>query len=304
MAGLADRVMAQTRALPRRRPVPGAARVRNLPLLTGLLLVGALVVLGLAGPAVVGTAGLKLGGAEFRAPPSAAHPLGTDTTGRDVLTFLLHAIIPSLVIGLIAGGAGTLTGTALGLLTGYLRGPVDTVVRTAADIAMTIPSLAVLVVISAFVRTTSIELMALIVALFSWPYPTRAIRAQTLALREQAFVQLAKLSGRSELAIAFLELLPNLLPYIMAGFVGAVNGGILASVGLQLLGLGPRHVPTLGLMLEEAFNAGALIRGFWWWWAPPAGVLAVLFLGLFLISMGLDEIANPRLRRQRIGSNP
>jgi peptide/nickel transport system permease protein len=143
--------------------------------------------------------------------------------------------------------------------------------------------------------------MALIVALFAWPSPTRTIRAQTLSMREQAFVQLARLSGRGEIEIAFKELLPNLLPYIIAGFVGSVSGGILAAVGLQLLGLGPRLTPTLGLMLEESFSAGALVRGLWWWWGPPTLVLCLLFLGLFLVSLGLDEVANPRLRRARRG---
>jgi peptide/nickel transport system permease protein len=141
--------------------------------------------------------------------------------------------------------------------------------------------------------------MALIVALFAWPYPTRSIRAQTLTMREQAFVQVARLSGKGELKIALTEILPNLLPYVIAGFVGSVAGGILASVGLQLLGLGPRQVPTLGLMLEESFQAGAIVRNLWWWWGAPTATLIVLFLGLFLISLGLDHVANPRLRRGR-----
>lgn len=272
---------------------------RNWQLTLGLALLGILVLLGVIGPLVLGGAGLRLGAAPFAQAPSTAHLLGTDIFGRDVLAFSLRAIVPSLTIGLIAGGVGTLVGAALGLLTGYLRGPVDAVVRTAADISMTIPSLAVLVLITAFFRTTSIELMALVVALFSWPYPTRTVRAQALSLREQPFVRLAKLSGRGEVEIAFFELLPNLLPYIMAAFAAAVNGGILAAVGLQLLGLGPRSTPSLGLMLEEAFKAGGLIRGFWWWWGPPTLLLIVLFIGLFLISLGLDDLANPRLRRGR-----
>jgi len=94
----------------------------------------------------------------------------------------------------------------------------------------------------------------------------------------------------------FLEIAPNLLTYIMAGFVGAVSGGILTSVGLQLLGLGQFTTPTLALILETAFETGALLRGLWWWWAPPTIALALLFFGLFLISMALDELANPRLR--------
>lgn len=272
---------------------------RNWQLTTGLGIIVALVLLGAIGQRAIGSQGLELGSAPFSRPPLERNLLGSDAMGRDVLTFLVHAITPTLTIGLIAGGIGTLLGAVLGLLSGFLRGPVDSVIRTAADVAMNIPGLVVLIVISALIRTTSIELMALVVALFAWPSPTRTIRAQTLSLREQAFVQLARLSGRGEVEIAFKEVLPNLLPYIIAGFVGSVSGGILASVGLQLLGLGPRLTPTLGLMLEESFSAGALVRGLWWWWGAPTAVLCLLFISLFLVSMGLDDIANPRLRRAR-----
>jgi peptide/nickel transport system permease protein len=276
-----------------------ASGLRNRQLTAGLTLVLGLALVGLLGSAVLGTEGLKLGGAGFVRPPTLARPLGTDAAGRDVGLFVLHAILPTLEIGLIAGGIGTAIGVAFGLLTGFLRGPVDSVIRTAADVALAIPALAVLVVISAYVRVQSVELMAVVVALFAWPFPTRAIRAQTLSLREQGFVEIARLSGKGEMRIAFTEILPNLLPYIFAGFVSAVFGGILASVGLQLLGLGPRLVPTLGLMLEEAFTSGAIVRNLWWWWGAPVGTLILLFVGLFLISLGLDEVANPRLRRGR-----
>jgi peptide/nickel transport system permease protein len=272
--------------------------LRNWQLVGGLSIVLGLAALGLVGSLLVGTAGLKLGSAGFVRPPSLAQPFGTDSAGRDVFTFWLHAILPTLEIGVIAGGVGTIVGVLFGLVTGYMRGPLDSVIRTAADVAMSVPALAVLIVISSYVRFQSIELMALIVALFAWPYPTRNIRAQTLSLREQAFVQVARLSGKGELKIAFTEILPNLLPYVIAGFVGSVFGGILASVGLQLLGLGPRHIPTLGLMLEESFQAGALIRNLWWWWGAPCVTLILLFLGLFMISLGLDHVANPRLRRR------
>ena len=97
----------------------------------------------------------------------------------------------------------------------------------------------------------------------------------------------------------FVEILPNLLPYIAAGFVGAVSGGILASVGIQLLGLGPLLIPNLGMILQFAMNSGAIYQGMWWWWGPPALTLILLFVGLFLISMAFDQFANPRLKMTR-----
>jgi peptide/nickel transport system permease protein len=169
--------------------------LRNWQLATGLVFVLGLTLVALLGSFAVGESGLKLGTAGFVSPPTLARPLGTDGSGRDIGVFLLHAILPTMKIGLIAGGIGTAVGVVFGLLTGFMRGPIDSVVRTAADVALAIPALAVLVVISAYVHVQSVELMAIVVALFAWPFPTRSIRAQTLALREQGFVEIAQRSG-------------------------------------------------------------------------------------------------------------
>jgi len=276
----------------RRRLVPRDRRMR-----AGLAIVVGLILLGPVGSLLLGSSGLRLGSGPYSEAPTLGHLLGTDSTGRDILTMIVHGALPTLEIGLLAGGIGTVLGVVLGLASGYVRGPVDALIRSAADVALTIPALAVLVVLAALLRTQSIELMALIVGLLAWPYPTRAIRAQTLTLRERGFVTLAVLSGRSPLETIFLEILPNLLPYVTASLVGAVSGGIMVSVGLQLLGLGPITTPTMGLMLQYAFSYAAVARGMWWWWAPPTLFLVLLFAGLFLISVSLDEWSNPRLRR-------
>jgi len=268
----------------------------NWTLVIGLVMVLGPTLLGLAAPMLVDRQGLRLGTFDPLLIPSAHHLLGTDPTGRDIFAMVAYGTPTTLEIGLIAGGVGTVVGTLLGLISGYYRGPLDTVLRLAADIALGIPSLAILVVIAAVVGSTSLETMALIIAAFAWPAPTRAVRAQVLSLREQGYVSMSKLSGRNDGEIIVLEILPNLLPYVMAGFVGAVSGGILASVGLQLLGLGQLGTVTLGLILQAAFQTAALSRGLWWWWTPPTVMLMLLFMGLFLISIALDEIANPRLK--------
>lgn len=262
----------------------------------GLGLILLLVLFSVVGSLFVGYDQVEVGAGPFSASPSAAYPLGTDNVGRNILALMVYGIPPSLQIGLIAGLMGTIVGTVLGLTTGYFRGLWDTLIRSLADITLTIPSLMILVVIASYFRTTTIELTALIIAIFAWAGPTRTIRAQTLSMRERAFVRVAKLSGRSDLEIILLEIMPNLMPYIAAGLVGSVAGGILASVGIQLLGLGPLFTPNLGMILQFAFNGSALYQGMWWWWAPPAVALIVLFIGLFLISLALDEYANPRLR--------
>jgi peptide/nickel transport system permease protein len=269
---------------------------RNWKLAVGAGLVAFLILFSVIGSFFVAPGEAEVGSAPFSSPPTLQYPLGTDNVGRNILALMVYGIPPSLEIGLIAGLVGTFVGTVLGLLTGYFRGVADTIIRSTADVMLTIPSLMILVVLASYFRTTTIELTALIVAVFAWPGPTRAIRAQTLAMRERAFVRVAKLCGRGDLAIVMLEIMPNLMPYIAAGLVGSVAGGILASVGIQLLGLGPLFTPNLGMILQFAFTGSALYQGMWWWWGPPTLSLLILFVGLFLVSLALDEYANPRLR--------
>lgn len=229
-------------------------------------------------------------------PPDPAHPLGTESNGRDMLALLIVATPRSLRVGLIAAGIGMLVGITLGFTSGFLGGWVDNVIRVLADSFITIPALAVLIVISASVRQITVENMALLLALFAWPGPTRLIRAQVLSMREHGYVKMARLSGASTFSIMFKEMVPNLLPYLAASFAGNVSANILAATGLEALGLGPTRIPTLGMTIFYAIRGAALIRGMWWWWGVPLVMLIIIFSALFLMTIGLDEIANPRLR--------
>lgn len=230
--------------------------------------------------------------------PSAEYPLGTDTAGRQLLPVLIAATPRTFQVGIMAGAVGLLIGTLLGFVAGYFRGPVDTIIRGVADSLLPIPALAVLVVIASTIKQNlTVEVMALIVASLAWMLPTRTIRSQVLSMRERAYVQIARLSGMSHLQIIVKELMPNLLPYLAASFVGAVGAAVLAALGLEALGLGPQNDPTLGMTIFWAIYYGALLRGMWWWWGGPVLLIILLFTGLFLVAAGLDEIANPRVRR-------
>ena len=270
----------------------------NWKLSLGLMLLLFLILFWLVGSLLVDYDRTKLGWGPFNNSPSAEYPLGTDNTGRDILALIIYSIPASLKIGFIAAGVGTGVGTILGCTIGYYGGWVDTVLRTVADVTMTIPSLLILAILAAYVRATTIETTAFVIALFAWAGPTRTMRAQVLSMRERGFVRLCRLMGEGDFEILLREILPNLLPFIAAGFVGSVSGAIMASVGLQLLGLGPLHIPNLGMVLQFAFEGQALYNRAWWWWGSPAAVLFILFMGLFLVSQALDEFANPRLRRR------
>jgi peptide/nickel transport system permease protein len=271
---------------------------RNPNLVLGLILVLALVSIGLIGPLFVDVGNAVPTATIPDQPPGPDLILGSDDQGRDMFAVLVAGVPLTLRVGFIAGTVGILIGIILGFISGYQGGRVDTVIRMVVDTLLTVPGLLVLIIIANSIRgVIDINLMALIVASLAWMHPTRAIRSQVLSFRERAYVQMAILSGMGSLEIIVRELIPNLLPYLAASFVGAVAGAVLSSIGLEALGLGPQNEPTIGMTIYWAISFNALLRGLWWWWLPPIVIIVVLFTGLFLLSSGLDEVANPRRRR-------
>jgi len=264
-------------------------------LVLGVLILGAVVAFSMAGPAFVDVDKALVGAVQPSQPPSSEFLLGTDSQGRDMLAVMVVATPQTLKMGVIAGLVGIGIGLLLGLLAGFFGGPLDTVVRVISDSLMTVPGIAILIIIAANVESMSIELMALTVASLAWMNPTRTIRSQVLSIRERGYTAVARANGQRELEILFREIMPNLLPYIAASLVGAINGAILATVGLESLGLGADNVHTLGTTIYWARRYSAILRGQWWWWGPPIALISLIFIGLFLLSMGLDRIANPTL---------
>jgi len=271
---------------------------RNGSLAVGIVLLLALALFVGIGHLVVDTSKSRPLSAPALRPPSVEHPFGTDRQGRDLLATMVAGTPLTLRIGFIAGFLGVGIGSLLGFVSAYYRGTVDTVIRGVVDIGLTVPGLLVLIIIAVSVKKgLTVDQMAIIVASLAWLNPARTIRAQVLSLRERGYVEVARLSGMSGPEIIVKELMPNLLPYLAATLVNTVSSAILASVGLEVLGLGPIDSPTLGMTLYWVnFNA-ALINGWWWWWTAPLAIILVVFLGLFFLTVGLDEIANPRLRR-------
>lgn len=271
---------------------------RNPSLVIGLVILVALLMIGLVGPLFVDTAQAQPATVLPDQHPSRDFPLGTDDQGRNLFAVVVAGLPLTLKMGFIAGIVGLGIGVVLGFLAGYLGGWVDVVIRTLADTLLTVPSLMVLIIIAASIKgTITVETMALIVASLAWMWPTRTIRSQVLTMRERAYVQMAKMSGMKTREIIFFELMPNLLPYLAASFVGAVSSAVLASIGLEAIGLGPQNAPTMGMTIFWFISYNAIIRGLWWWWITPILLLVLLFVSLTLISVGLDEIANPRVRR-------
>jgi peptide/nickel transport system permease protein len=265
-------------------------------LLVGCVLLVIVLTLSLVGPHLVDQSRAIVGAVPPNEHPSFAHWFGTDAQGRDVFVFIAIGTWQTLKIGLIAGGVGLAIGLFFGLVSGYFGGAVDSTTRILTDSLMTIPQIAVLVIIAANIQQMTVNTLALTVAVLAWMIPARTIRSQVLSMRERGYVELARANGRRESEILFLEILPNLIPYIAASFVAAVGAGILAAIGLEALGLGVSSVPTLGTTIYWAQRYSAVLTGEWWWWAPPIAIIAVIFITLFLLSAGLDRLANPRIR--------
>jgi peptide/nickel transport system permease protein len=240
-----------------------------------------------------------LAAATKKPPFTAGHWLGTDFFGRDMFAALVVGMWQTAVIGVLAGGIGTLVGVVLGFVSAYFGGWIDSTIRTICNILTPIPVLMIQVVIAGSLdkRDVTFLTMAFIVALLAWMGPTLVIRSQVLTMKERQFVSVAKLSGVSDIGIIFKEILPNLLPFIAAAFVGQVFAAVFASFYLAVLGLGPLREPLLGNIIWSAQNQGAFFNGWWWWPIEPALAMILILASLALINMGLDELANPRVRK-------
>jgi peptide/nickel transport system permease protein len=271
---------------------------RNPTMVAGLLVLLGLLVFWIVGSLSVDIQKARPLSVRVMQPPSAALPFGSDRAGRDLFACAIAGIPMTFRIGLIAGLIGVGIGTVLGFFSAYYGGAVDTTIRTIVDVGLTIPGLMILIIIATSFRGgLTVEQMALVVASLAWLNPTRTIRSQVLTLKQRAYVQVARLSGMGSVEIIFKELMPNLLSYLAAASVSAISAAILASIGLEALGLGPMDSPTLGMTIYWVIYYAALINGWWWWWSPPIILISLLFIGLFLVSLGLDEYANPRRRR-------
>lgn len=279
----------------------------NPKFITGSVIILLTLLFGLLGPLFWNTDLAYTASSPVNLPPmwdkggKPEHPLGTESNGRDMLAQLVVGIPSSLKVGLLAASIGMGVGILLGSMAGYLGGWFDHVIRTITDSVITIPSLMVLISIAAYVKMSDTTAMALILALFAWPGPTRLIRSQVLTLRERGYVRMALLSNVPALEIMLVEMLPNMLPWLAASLTGGISGAILGATGLEALGLGPTRVPSLGLIINYALRSSALVRGMVWWWLPPIIVLVIIFASFFLMTVGLDEIANPRLRGSKNG---
>jgi peptide/nickel transport system permease protein len=234
------------------------------------------------------------------APPSLANPLGTDFQGVDVLSQLMSGSRYVLLTALITAVITVVLGTCIGLFAGFRRGRVDSILMRITDINLTIPGLPVLLVLSTVWQFSSPLEMGLVLGLLGWGALARAVRSQTLSLRERGFIEAARGLGLSTPHIVFRELLPPIAPYIAMNLLMSMVLAVWAQVGLFFLGVMPLIGDNWGVMLNRAvFDHGAmttttrmhLLIG-------PLLALVLLTVAFVLIVDAMDEVFNPRLREE------
>jgi peptide/nickel transport system permease protein len=274
---------------------------RSRRLLAGVCIVGVFAGVGIVGPFLVHNAN-ALSNHDW-ASPSLSHLLGTNEIGQDVFAQLVVSARASLEIGAGAGLIATAISILIGISGGYAGGIVDEALSLLTNVVLVIPTLPLVILVLAYVKSNSLLPLILIIALTSWAASARVLRAQTLSVRNREYVLAARVSGERAFRVILVEILPNELPVIVSNLIFAMIFAILTQAGLAFIGLGNPTTLTWGNMLNIAYNDEALSFGAWWWFIPPGACIALLGMGLALINFGLDEVLNPRLRVYRPGKS-
>lgn len=238
--------------------------------------------------------------------PSAAHPFGTDTTGRDILARTIYGGQISLLIGLTAMLVEIFFGVLIGALTGYFGGWLDNLLMRLTEAVLIIPQIFLLLVMAKFFGGSipnitilgrefsgSVVVIVLIIGLTAWPYTARIVRAQFLSLKENEFILAAHATGTGTWGIIFRHILPNsIAPIVVAATLGVANA-ITLEAYISFLGLGVRPpTATWGNMLEGAYNY--IDQGIYWLWLFPGLLILLIVLSINFVGDGLRDALDPR----------
>lgn len=235
------------------------------------------------------------------APPSLTHPLGLDDGGVDMLSLLMAGARTSLMIGVAAALVATTIGGFVGLLAGYYGGWVDTVLMRITDYFLVVPTLPLMIVVAAVWGSSQLNII-LVIGVLGWAVTARVVRAQTLSLRERAFVQRCRSQGASSRWVIARHLLPHLAPLLAAYASLGVADAIFAEAGLSFLGLGPSGSVSWGTLIEQAFSRAAVSNGAWWAIVPPGLCIAIVVFACSLVARDIEESLNPRLKAAHISN--
>ena len=230
--------------------------------------------------------------------PGAAHPLGTNDAGQDILSELIYGARISLAVGLGAALGTVALGLLVGAVAGYAGGLLDTLLMRVVDVMLTLPRLPLLILLAAFLGSGLARTITIISLLF-WPATARAIRAQVQSVRQRGYIKMARHFGGGAGYVLRRHILPAVAPLIASGLVAAAGRAVVMEAGLAFLGLGDPTAKSWGLMMRFALNLpGLLLTDRWLWWLLPPGLsITLLILALTYLGIGLERRLHPRLRR-------
>jgi len=235
-------------------------------------------------------------------PPSWDYFFGTTSRGQDVFWQLTLAIRNTLTFGIVVAVLSRLIALMVGLVAGYKGGWIDRVLMSINDTFVVIPLFPILVLFYFIMRDAmSWAMLALITAALGWAYDARLIRAMAMSLRTREFTNQAYFSGASTGRILVQEHLPFVLPIVFSTTMNNINWSIGIEVTLSVLGFTDINTPTVGGMIYWANQHTALVAGVWWWIAFPVALVVMLFVGLFLLAISMNEYIDPRSRLARMG---
>jgi peptide/nickel transport system permease protein len=256
------------------------------------------ILVAIFGPLIVPFDVLSFGSTDsMLLPPGGTHLLGTDDMGRDVLAYLISGSRVSLMVGFISTAISMIVGTTIGIVAGYNGKAIDNILMRFTDFFLVIPWLPLMMVLAALLGT-SIWNIIIVIGMTSWAGTARVVRAQTLMVREQQFVERTISLGASSRHIMFRHILPNVFPLIFANTVLVAAVAITSETTLSFLGLGDPTTASWGMMLHYAFEAGATSRGAYWYFLPPGICVVAVVLAFTFMGYAFDEILNPKLRER------
>jgi peptide/nickel transport system permease protein len=229
------------------------------------------------------------------ASPSWHYPLGTDESGRSVLTLTLWGSRISLLVGIMATLLSMIIGAGVGIIAGFFGGRwIDTILARLIDWFLVIPFLPLAIVL-ATVLGRSLTNIIIVIGVTSWASTARIIRSQTLSVKERAYVERARALGAGNWHLVTRHILPNVFPLIFANTILVVAIAILSESTLSFLGLGDPLAVSWGSMLEGAFDSGAVSTGAWWYLLSPGIAIVLVVLAFTMCGQALEQVFNPKL---------
>ncbi len=227
--------------------------------------------------------------------PCAAHWLGTNDIGQDILSEVIYGARTSLAVGFLSAAISVGIGTVLGMLAGWYGGFVDRLIAKVIAFMLTIPYIPTLIILSAFTKPGAMT-TAVVLGIMSWGGTARVVRAQTAAIKNKEYIETIRAMGAGDGYVLGRHVVPELLPWLMYQAAGRVKSGILSESSLSFLGLGSTAQKSWGTIIYYAQAKNALLTDAWMWWILPPGLcIAAVACGLVMLSYGFEEKMDRRL---------